>query len=49
MQKRIHVNDHQTIEFLSTDWGFVCFKILAEIVKLILTTKINKGWQVYIF
>lgn len=32
MQKRIHVNDHQTIEFLSTDWGFVCFKILAEIV-----------------
>ena len=32
MQKGIHVNDHQTIEFLSTDWGFVCFKILAEIV-----------------
>ena len=32
MQKRIHVNDHQTIEFLSIDWGFVCFKLLAEIV-----------------
>ena len=31
MQKSIHVND-QTIEFLSTDWGSVCFKFLAEIV-----------------
>ena len=26
------MNDHQTIEFLSTDGAFVCFKILAEIV-----------------
>ena len=42
------MNDHQTIEFLSTDWGFVCFKFLAEIVNSC-TTKINKGWQVYIF
>ena len=31
MQKRICVND-QAIEFLSKDWGSVCFKFFAEIV-----------------